>query len=351
MTAINRLIRRYTNDDFTQNKRLRTTWVEVGVSVLIVISPTLLTSGYQVRLLENIAMFSLLAMGLNLAFGFTGQISLGHAAFYAIGAYGSAILEIRFDLPAIIAWPAAIAFSMLIALLISLPFMRLVVHWIAMATLAFGLFVEELLSQGGEVTGGHDGLIIPVTRVLGRAVQEQFVFVVVVSAVVAYWLLRNLTESSSVGRSLRALRDDPDGAASIGIPVAAYRTLSVVVAGGLAAIAGIFYAHVAQVITPEVFGYDTSIQILVMVVLGGMGHRLGGVFGAAALLLIPEFLYGFDQYRNLVFGVLVLAVLIFLPRGIAGLPGTFRYMLSRVRGAHDHDGASTLRGTGSESGS
>lgn len=314
-------------------KGRRILWIEIAVSLSIILLPALLTSAYQVRMLENIAIFSLLAIGLNLAFGFTGQISLGHAAFYAVGAYGSAILETRFGLPAIIAWPSAIVLGMLLALLISLPVMRLVGHYLAMATLAFGLIVEMLLSHGGAVTGGHDGIIIPVTDVMGQALQDRFVYVLVAVAVLAYWLLRNLTESS-VGRSLRALRDDPDGAASLGVPVASYRTLVVVVAGGLAATAGVFYAHVAEVITPEVFTVHTSIQILMMVILGGMGHRLGGVFGAAAVLIIPELLYGLDEYRNITFAFLVLAVLIFLPRGITGLPDALRRLYHRLRGFH-----------------
>jgi ABC-type branched-subunit amino acid transport system permease subunit len=322
MNAINELFSRHVSRGSAplgSLKGRRLIWVEILLSIAVVVLPGLLTSAYQVRMLENIAIFALLAIGLNLAFGFTGQISLGHAAFYAVGAYGSAILETRFGLPAIIAWPAAVFLGMLLALLISLPVMRLSGHYLAMATLAFGLIIEKLLSQGGAVTGGHDGIIIPVSRVMGQALQDRFVYVIIIVALIAYWLLRNLTESS-VGRSLRALRDDPDGAASLGIPVARYRTLAVVVAGGLAALAGVFYAHVAQVITPEVFAVHTSIQILMMVVIGGMGHRLGGVLGAIVVLIIPELLYGLDEYRNIAFGALVLAVLVFLPRGIAGLP-------------------------------
>ncbi len=343
MSAVNMLMSRYVSRAPTVGGRKgrRLVWVEILLSIAVVVLPGLLTSAYQVRMLENIAIFSLLAIGLNLAFGFTGQISLGHAAFYAVGAYGSAILETRFGLPAMIAWPAAVALGMLLALLISLPVMRLSGHYLAMATLAFGLIVEKLLSQGGAVTGGHDGIIIPVSQVMGQALQDRFVYVIVIVAVLAYWLLRNVTQSS-VGRSLRALRDDPDGAASLGIPVARYRTMSVVVAGGLAAVAGIFYAHVAQVITPEVFAVDTSIQILMMVIIGGMGHRLGGVLGAAAVLIIPELLYGLDEYRNITFAALVLGVLIFLPRGIAGLPEAIRWLYRRLPGDHRRGANGTL---------
>jgi len=312
------------------------------LSVAFIIMPGVLATAYQVRILENIAIFALLAIGLNLAFGFSGQISLGHAAFYAIGAYGSAILETRYGVPVVIAWPAAVALGMLLALLISLPVVRLRGHYLAMATLAFGLIVETLLSQGGRFTGGHDGIIIPVTQLLGDAIQAYLAYAVVMAALIAHWLLRSLT-GSTVGRALRALRDDPDGAASLGIPVARYRTLTVVVAGGLAALAGVFYAHIAQVITPEVFGFSTSIQILMMVVIGGMGHRFGGVLGAAAVLIIPELLYGLAEYRNLAFALLILIVLVFLPRGIAGLPWTLRSLYRRARNSRMHGVGSMLK--------
>lgn len=335
MTVMTKVFSRYTNNETMSFKgRGRPMlWAEIAVSVVIIALPGVLSSAYQVRILEDIAIFALLAIGLNLAFGFTGQISLGHAAFYAVGAYGAAIMETRLGWPIYVAWPLAIAIGMLLALLISLPVMRLRGHYLAMATLAFGLIMETVLSQGGAVTGGHDGIIIPVSQLLGDGLKDRFAYVVVIVAVLAYWLVRNLT-GSSVGRSLRALRDDPDGAASLGIPVARYRTMVVVVAGGLAAVAGIFYAHVAQVITPEVFGFHTSIQILMMVVIGGMGHRLGGVLGAIVVLMIPELLYGLDEYRNLAFGVLVLAVLIFLPRGMAGLPQTIRTLFRRRSAAN-----------------
>lgn len=306
------------------------TWVEIAVSVTVLFLPALIGSAYQTRLLENIAIFALLAMGLNLAFGFTGQISLGHAAFYAVGAYGSGLMETKLGLPIWIAWPAAILLCMVLGYLISLPVMRLSGHFLALATLAFGLIVETLIAQGGSVTGGHDGIIIPVRSVMGEFLQENFTFVIVGVAVVSYWILRNLT-NSSVGRALRATRDDADGASALGISVSRSRIMSVVVGAGLAGVAGIFYAHVAQVITPEVFAFHTSIQILMMVVIGGMGHRLGGVLGAAVVILLPEFLWGLEHYQHITFGVLVLIVLLFAPKGVAGLPAQLTQLFRRGR--------------------
>lgn len=304
--------------------------IEIAVSVLVIVLPGILPNAYFVRILEDIAVFSLLAMGLNLVFGYTGQVSLGHAAFYAIGAYGTAILETRLGVPIAIAWPLAIVLSMVVAWIISFPVLRLRGHYLALGTLAIGLIASTLIGQGGQVTGGHDGIFVDVEQALGPFLSVYLPYVVVIVAVIAYWALRNLT-SRSVGRALRALRDDPDAAASLGIPVVRYRITSFVVAAGLAAIAGIFYTHIAKVITPEVFDFDTSLQILVMVIIGGMGHRLGGVVGAVVVLILPEFLYAFDQAKTLIYAVLVLVVLLFLPKGLAGLPALGAGWAHRLR--------------------
>jgi branched-chain amino acid transport system permease protein len=304
--------------------------VEIALSIVVLALPGLIPNAYYLRIIEDIAIFSLLAVGLNLVFGYTGQISLGHAAFYALGAYGSAILEAKASLSPVIAWPLAVLVGMGIAWIISFPVLRLQGHYLALATLAFGLIVATLLAQGGKFTGGHDGIIVPVATALGDFVQARLAYIVVGAAVVAYWLVRNVT-GSSVGRALRSLRDDPDAAAALGIPVARYRIASFVLAAGLAAVAGVLYSHVAQVVTPEVFGFSTSIQILLMVVIGGMGHRLGGVFGAAAVILLPEFLYGLAGAKNITFGVVVLLLLLFLPRGLMGIPSQVRRLMSRGR--------------------
>lgn len=311
--------------------------VEIAASLLIIMLPGVLPNAYFVRILVDIAVFSLLAMGLNLVFGYTGQISLGHAAFYAIGAYGCAILETKAGVPITVAWPAAIVLSMVVAWIISFPVLRLRGHYLALGTLAIGLIASTLIGQGGSFTGGHDGIIIPVSRLLGPFLSTYLPYVVVVVAIIAYWALRNLT-ARSIGRAMLALRDDPDAAASLGIPVVRYRTASFVIAGGLAAIAGIFYTHIAKVITPEVFSFDVSIQILVMVIVGGTGHRLGGFLGAAVVLILPELLNPLQQTKTLTYSILVILVLLFLPNGIAGLPATVRNLARRIRRAYGNRG-------------
>lgn len=293
--------------------------IELALTVLVLLLPIIISNAYYLRVVQDVAIFALLALGLNLIFGFTGQISLGHAAFYALGGYGAGILQTKAGVPLVIAWLAAVLLAMLVAWLISFPLLRLQGHYLALGTLAFGLIVSTLLVQLVPLTGGHDGILVPALTTLGEWLSIRFPYVIIGTAVVGYWLVRNIT-SGSVGRALVALRDDPAGAAALGIQVARYKTIVFVIAGGLAAAAGVLYAHHAQVVTPEVFGFQTSVQILLIVVIGGMASRLGSIIGAAAVIGLPEFLHSLEEAKNLTFALVVLAVLLFLPGGLVGLP-------------------------------
>ncbi len=318
------ILSRFLNDSSGFGKANRWIPIEFVVSAAILLLPVLFASNkYFVTILQYSAIFAILAMALNLVSGYTGQISLGQAAFYALGAYAAVILEVHYQVPLYIAWPAAIVITSIIAWLIAFPVLKLSGHYLALATIAFGLIIVTLISQGGSFTGGHDGLILPALTYLGATLRDIFPLVIIASAVLIYWLLRNLTESS-VGRSLRAVRDDPDAAAALGIPVSRYRTLSFVLAAAFSALAGIFYAHLTQVITPDAFGFNVSIDILLMVIVGGMGHRFGGVIGAVVVMVLPELLADFGSLKYLIVDTLVLLALIFLPKGVVSIPHIIR---------------------------
>jgi len=291
--------------------------LEIAGTVVVLLLPILLSgSPLALRLALNIAILAVLSLSLTLIFGFTGQISLGQAAFYAVGAYVSAALQVNLGVPFPVAWLVAIVMSMLVAYLVSLPLLRISGHFLALGTLALGLIAYVILVQWLPVTGGTSGILIP----LGTYVPvfaTTFPFVIVVTFCLAYWLVRNLSRRS-LGRALFALRDDPAGAAALGIPVTRYKTIVFAVGGGLAGAAGILYSHYVQVITPEVFAFDHSMEVLLVVVIGGMSSRFGAILGSAVVILIPQWLAFLQEGRNIVYGVLVLVVLLFLPGGIAG---------------------------------
>lgn len=303
---------------------------ELVGTALVLLLPGLIANAFYLRLAQDVAILAILALGLTLIFGFTGQISLGQAAFYAVGGYASAIVQTQFGVPAPFAWVFAILLGMGAAYVLSLPLLRIHGHFLALGTLALGLIVETMLVQFVDLTGGHDGIRLPSLTYLGEFMMARFPYVVAIFLVLAYWLVRNLT-ARSVGRSFLALRDDPNGAAALGIPVTRYKTMAFMIGGGLAAAAGVLYAHHTQVITPEVFGFNTSMQVLLVVVIGGMTSRFGAIIGAAIVVLVPEVLQFLQESENLIFGLLVLAALLFLPGGIAGGITSLIHWVQRIR--------------------
>jgi len=294
------------------------TYLGSVVALAVVLLPLYYTNPYFMRVIMMIGIFALLGLGLNFLFGYTGQISLGHAAFYAIGAYGSAILETKLNIPFILAWVITLVMTGVIAYLISVPILKLKGHYLAMATLAFTLIVESVLSHWVPVTGGHDGITLLTGSILGTWFSQNLYFFIIGSAIIAWWMLSNISRSS-VGRAHQALRDDEDAAEALGIPVKRYKVNAFVLSAVLAALAGIWYAHLSMVITPEVFNLHVSIQILMLVVVGGMGNNFGAVLGAAFLIALPEFLYDFKDANILIYGLIVLVILIFFPKGLAGM--------------------------------
>jgi len=261
---------------------------------------------------------AILALGLNLIFGHTGQISIGQAGFYAIGAYTSAILEVKFGISFLLAWPSAIVLTAIIAAIIGIPILKLHGHYLAMATIAFGMIVETMATNWISITGGHAGVYVPAENILGSFIASKMYFVIVIVGILLYIICENI-EYSRVGRAIRAVREDENGASSIGIKHSKYKVIMFVVGAIFSAIAGIIYVHLNSVITPEVFNMETSILILMMVIVGGIGSNIGVVLGSVFITLLPELLYGFLEYNILVYGILICLSLIFLPQGLHGL--------------------------------
>lgn len=311
------------------NRRL-TFGIELAATAVVLLLPLLLSgSPYVLRIALDVAIWSILALSLTLIFGFTGQISLGQAVFFALGAYGAALLQTKLGVPFPIAWIAAVLLAMAVAFVVALPLLRIHGHFLALGTLALGLILSTLLVQMRDITNGYDGVLMPAMTVLGPWLAKNFPFVILIFLALAYWLVRNLT-SRGVGRALLALRDDPTGAAALGIPVTRFKTLIFVIGGGLAGMAGVLYAHHSQVITPEAFTFDASIHVLLIVVIGGMASRVGAIVGAAVVVALPEVLHSLEEPKNLIFALTVLAILLFMPGGIVGGAQKLARRVSRV---------------------
>jgi branched-chain amino acid transport system permease protein len=263
--------------------------------------------------------FIILAVSLNLIIGYCGQVSLGHAAFFGLGAYASALVTLHWQIPFLLALLFAVIVAALFGLGLGIPTLRLKDDYLAIVTLGFGIIIDLVLLNL-DFTGGPDGLArIPSPSLFGINFRYKGWYFLLVAFCVIFtlWFIFRLVHSRH-GRALKAIRDHEITAKVMGINTSAYKIAIFTLSAGLAGLAGSLYAHYITFINPESFGLHTSILILTMVVLGGMGSLLGSVVGACTLTLLPELLRRFADYQDLAYGAMLIALLIWRPQGLLG---------------------------------
>jgi branched-chain amino acid transport system permease protein len=263
--------------------------------------------------------YIILALSLNLIIGYCGQVSLGHAAFYGLGAYASALVTLYWQLPFLLALLVAAIVAALFGLGLGIPTLRLKDDYLAIVTLGFGIIIDLVLLNL-EITGGPDGLSrIASPKFGGVNFRHKGWYLLLVAFFVVFTLvLIHRLVHSRHGRALKAIRDHEITAKVMGINAAAYKISMFTLSAGLAGMAGSLYAHYITFINPESFGLHASIMILTMVVLGGMGSIIGSVVGACTLTILPELLRRFADYQDLAYGALLIAMLIWRPQGLLG---------------------------------
>lgn len=286
-----------------------------GIAVL----PVLLPNEYYLTVLIVAGFNTILALGLNLLMGYAGQISLGHAAFYGISAYTTGVLTAtwRWPVPAGIA--AGVLLVVLVAAAIAVPTLRLKGHYLAMGTLGFGIIVFIILNEATALTGGPSGFTgIPKLAVLGVVVSSDRAYYYVVWATVflLFVLAQNLVRSR-VGRALRGIHTSEAAAAVLGVDTERFKIGVFILSGFYAAVAGALYAHYVTFVSPGSFGFHASIQLVTMVVVGGMASLWGAVAGATFLTLLPEALRAIEDYDILAYGSMLILCMMFLPGGLA----------------------------------
>ena len=277
-------------------------------------------NSYQVYIIVTVGLTAIVGVGLNVLVGLNGQISLGHVAFYAIGAYALAILTTNYDWPF---WPAlavaAIA-SGLAGMLLAIPALRVRGPYLAMATIAFGFVVEQGAAEWQGLTGGWNGLAgIPGPSWFGHEIGERGIAYLTIALVVLATAAFAGLSRSAWGEAMRAVRDSETASISIGLDPTVVRTTAFAISAILAGVAGGVYASLSNFISPESFPFFQSILFLLVVMLGGADRTLGPLIGAAIVVLLPEVLSTLGQYRLLFVGVLILVVLRLAPAGILGV--------------------------------
>ncbi len=304
------------------------------LALVLLCVPLAVRNPYTLGLLNLIGLYVIVVLGLNLFIGYAGQISLGHAGFFGLGAYGSAILTASCGFPP---WPTMVLvafFVALTALVIGIPTLRLHGHYLAMATLGFNYVVHIILMQWDEVTGGPSGLSgIPSLSVWGMPVNTdvRFYFLVWTFALVALTLCLNLVRSG-VGRGLAALAQDEVAAATLGVDVSRDKIRVFVLSAVFASVAGSLYAHYLNFVNPDTFSIFKSLDLVIMVVVGGMGSIWGTLFGVAFITVLPHWLEFLETYYDVIHGLILVVILLFLPQGfISGLRDLVRLRLARRR--------------------
>ena len=297
---------------------LQSRWLPaVAVAAIVVVLPLLFPSMYYYRVAALVFIFALAVVGLNLLMGFAGQVSLGHAGFLGIGAYAVAIGPVHFGLPSWLCLLAGAVISGAVAFMVGRPILRLKGHYLAVATLGFGLLVAIVLTNEAGWTGGPDGMNVPTLALFGWRARGSgtWYWIAGLTFVVGFLLARNLMESPT-GRALQAIHDSEIAACVLGIDVASKKLTIFIISAVYASVAGSYLALFNGLVTPDVAGFLRSIELVAMVVLGGMGSIFGSLVGAVVLVVLPQVLTIFHEYEQALLGLIVMVFMIFLRRGI-----------------------------------
>ncbi|MGH8808631.1 MAG: branched-chain amino acid ABC transporter permease [Noviherbaspirillum sp.] len=291
-----------------------------GLAVLAVILaalPLVLPNSFYYDVAIRIAINAIVVIGLNLLMGYTGQISLGHAGFFGIGAYASGVLTAQFGWPPLPALLAGAAATGVLAFVVARPILKLKGHTLTMATLGLGIIISIVLTNEAQYTGGPDGISVPAFELLGWAIagEKAWYAVTAVSLVLVTWGALNLIDSPG-GRALQAIHGSEVAARVVGVDTTRFKVRIFVLSAVVASLAGSLSAHYVGFVTPGIAGFFHSIELVTMVVVGGMASVFGSVVGAALLTLLPQVLSAFEGWETVVFGAILMLTMIFMPKGL-----------------------------------
>ena len=319
----------YSRDIRIFDKAYKWGWLGVLVAGLIIYSQ--LGGNYVAYMLNLVCINVIAAVGLNILSGFTGLISLGHAAFMAIGAYTSSILTVKYGCPFLIALPASGALAGLIGFVVGLPSLRLTGIYLALATMAFGFVTDEIILQWQSLTGGADGFNVVAPTIFGLTFDsyKKYFFITFSSLAILLFGAKNMLRGG-FGRTLMAIRDSETAAETMGINLGWYKAMSFTISSIYAGLAGSLYAHFILFISVDNFTLLHSISYIVMIVVGGIGSLTGSVFGAVFITVLPEIITFMKDYlpaavrtaaslQAAVYGIILMLFIVYQSSGFYGL--------------------------------
>ncbi|MBP6719713.1 MAG: branched-chain amino acid ABC transporter permease [Rhodoferax sp.] len=287
------------------------------IMAILLVLPFVLPNSFYVDLAIRMAINAVIVLGLNLLIGFAGQISLGHAGFLGIGAYASAVLPTHFGWPPLLAMAAGALVTGLLAALVARPIFKLKGHYLAMATLGLGIIINIVLRNESAYTGGPDGMPVPAMGLMGWELSgdKHWYWVMALILSISVWASLNLIDSP-FGRALRALHGSEVASQVAGVNVVRYKVSIFVISAVFASVMGSVTAHYVGFVTPNYADFFHSIELVTMVVIGGMASVYGSVVGAVLLTALPQALASFEGWETVVFGMILLLCMIFMPKGL-----------------------------------
>ncbi len=309
----------------------RAAWAAVTLAGLLV--PLVVGPGFYLNVLNFVSLYAMVAVGLSLLVGYCGQLSISHAAFFALGAYASAILSTRAGMPAALAVVLSQCLTPLIAWGIGTVVLRLGGHYLAIATLSFSIIVEILIKEARPLTGGLQGLSgIPPISFGGLALDSdlRFHYLAWPVAMLLFHFALNLAHSR-LGRALRAIREGETVARLFGVDARRYKVKVFVLSSLFASLAGSLYAHFVTFISPAAASLMFAIDIIMVLALGGFTLLWGALIGVAALTMLNEYLTPFADYKRAIYGLALIVIMLFFPNGL--LPGLQQAWGALRRGA------------------
>jgi branched-chain amino acid transport system permease protein len=294
------------------------TWV---AAMLVMAGAAFLMGDYYNDVYRKLLLWITLALGYNFLFGICGQVSFSHFAFYGIGAYSIVIFLFQVHMPLPLAVLAGIALCILFALAVAIPSTRLEGFYLALATLALGQLFIVVLNEGGAITGGAGGIAnYRLPDVFGVRIRGPWYTAVIVFLLLGTYAILLRLDRSWFGRACRAVRDNPEAAAAMGVNVTRTKVITFTLTSALAGVAGMVYAFVDNTVNPPIFGIDNAFLLLFMVIVGGTGRHAGAAIGAVLLFLLPFWLSPLvGHHHALLFGLLMVAAIVFQPNGLIGL--------------------------------
>ena len=301
---------------------------KIIVSILVIIAaaillflPKMVQNVYSLHIVIMAIIYTMTVQSLNLIAGYSGACSIGHAAFYGLGAYTSALLAVNFGWSFWVTALCGIIVAAIFGLILAIPVLKLKSSYLVITTIAFGKVIHLLFLNMIELTKGPNGVTgIPVPSLFGYefAAKDQYYYFALFFAVVVAFLYYRLYHSRT-GRAIKSVREDDIAAELIGVPVVYYKVFAFVVGTATAGLAGALYAHYIHFISPETFSINESIAELVMLMVGGIGTFLGPILGAFGITILLEKLRFLSDYRQMIYGAILFLIIFVMPRGLVGL--------------------------------